>query len=402
MVIKYIPKKSGVKFMVKNPMIKEEVYMARPGENIRKRKDNRWEGRYRVYSEEKGKIVYKSVYGKSYKEVKAKKQAWESRIRDKEIGLERNRADNAGKDILFRKVAEEWLEEVKKLRKPSTHIKYSMIYHKQLEIAFHDAVLSDITDTFVREKISVGLSDSLTGSIYCVLNRILRFASEKYGITLSILKKPEKTEHRNRPVKILGRAEQEKMFVVLYCTMDIFKVAVLLCLYTGMRLGELCALKWDDIDLKNKTVTISRTVQRLYVQGCATKTILVETSPKSAHSKREIPLSAEVLELLLKFYNGKKYVFGGDKPMEPRKMQYHFKEILKEARLEDKNFHALRHTFATNCIEGGMDVKSLSEILGHSNVQITMNRYVHPSMDTKRKYMNALSGIYGHMMGQVG
>ena len=88
--------------------------------------------------------------------------------------------------------------------------------------------------------------------------------------------------------------------------------------------------------------------------------------------------------------------------MEPRTLQYHFKKILKEADLTDKNFHILRHTFATNCIEGGTDVKSLSEMLGHSDVQITLNRYVHPTMDTKRRHLDVLSLFYGQIYGQVG
>ena len=128
----------------------------------------------------------------------------------------------------------------------------------------------------------------------------------------------------------------------------------------------------------------------------------MEMAPKSGHSRREIPLSAAVLELLIRFRSDKEYVFGGDKPMEPRTMQYHFKKILKEAGGTDMNFHILRHTFSTNCVEDGMDVKSLSELLGHSNVQITLNRYVHPSMEVKRRYMDSLSAFYGQIHGHAG
>lgn len=183
--------------------------------------------------------------------------------------------------------------------------------------------------------------------------------------------------------------------------MTTFKKAILICLLTGLRLGELCALKWSDIDLENKVLTVNRTVQRLYTEGYKTTTILSETTPKSEYSRREIPLSDIVLELFLDIRNDKEYVFGGDKPLEPRTLQYQFKKILKAAKLPDKNFHILRHTFSTNCIEGGTDVKSLSEMLGHSDVQITLNRYVHPSMDTKRQYMDDLSKFYGQICGQV-
>lgn len=175
---------------------------------------------------------------------------------------------------------------------------------------------------------------------------------------------------------------------------------MLLCLFTGLRLGELCALKWSDVDWENSTLTVNRTVQRLYVEGYKTLTVLKETLPKSEYSRREVPLSDAVLEILEKLRNDREYVFGEDRPLEPRTVQYHFKKILKEAGMEDKNFHVLRHTFSTNCIERGVDVKSLSEILGHSDVQITLNRYVHPSMDAKRRHMNNLSSFYGQICGQ--
>lgn len=174
-----------------------------------------------------------------------------------------------------------------------------------------------------------------------------------------------------------------------------------MCLFTGLRLGEICALKWSDIDLENRILTVNSTVQRLYTEGYKTMTALIETMPKSECSRREIPLSDTALEIFASFTTDTKYVFGGDKPLEPRTLQYQFKKILKDAKLPDKNFHILRHTFSTNCIEGGTDVKSLSEMLGHSDVQITLNRYVHPSMDTKRQYMNDLSKFYGQICGQA-
>lgn len=257
-----------------------------------------------------------------------------------------------------------------------------------------------MTDFFVHEKLSDTLSDSVRKSVYCVLNQILKFASVQYSLTITPLKKPV-SEMYNKPIKVFSKSEQKQLMAVLYQEMNLFKMAVLLVLFTGLRLGELCALKWTDIDFENKLLTVNQTVQRLYVEGHKTKTILMETAPKSEHSRREIPLSIILLELLMKFYNGKKYVFGSDRPMEPRTMQYQFKKILKEANLADTNFHILRHTFSTNCVENGMDVKSLSEMLGHSDVQITLNRYVHPSMDTKRKYMDSLSAFYGQIYGQA-
>lgn len=378
--------------------------MARHGENIRKRKDGRWEGRYPLYSEKKGKLVYHSIYGRTYEEVRDKLNTQKNNL--KETQNEKIKSTEPpilymSTDILFSDAAEEWLLEVKETRKLSTYVKYNLIYQNHLKEAFGNIALSGITDELAKEKIPVSLSHSIQRSIYCVLNQILKFASKHYYIAVSSIKK-DSFHMRNRSIEILTKKEQEKLLQELYRRMDIFKIVILLCLYTGLRLGELCALKWTDIDQENQILMVKRTVQRICVEGKQTKTILLVTEPKSECSRREIPLSDIILEHLLQFQNGKEYVFGGDKPMEPRTLQYHFKKILKEADLTDKNFHILRHTFATNCIEGGTDVKSLSEMLGHSDVQITLNRYVHPTMDTKRRHLDTLSLFYGQIYGQAG
>lgn len=372
--------------------------MARHGENIRKRKDGRWEGRFAVYSKAKEKKVYRSVYGKTYNEVREKLVLHKNLS---ENSLSETSLTQAEKIINLCDMAEEWLKNIKCSRKTSTYVKYYAIYHNHIKQLFDNTVISEITETSVREKISDHLSDSISKSIYCVLNQILKYTSKKYCISTPNLKKSESVI-QNRPVQTLSQGEQKKLISVLYKDVTIFKTSVLLCLFTGLRLGEVCALKWSDIDFENKIFTVNRTVQRLPANGRHTKTALIETVPKSECSKREIPLSDIAFKLLQGNCNRKEYVFGDYKPMEPRTLQYHFKKILNEANLEDKNFHILRHTFATNCIERGIDVKSLSEILGHSDVQITLNRYVHPSMDTKRRYMDKLSKFYGQFYGHAG
>lgn len=370
--------------------------MARHGENIRKRKDGRWEGRFLVYDEEAGRKVYHSVYAQSYKEVRRKMDI-QKKLRD----TQGNTVDKSSPcEISFLNAAREWLVQIKNEKKPSTYAKYSTVFRCYIETPFTDAMISGLADAAVAEKISDHLSDSVRKSIYCVLNQILKYASERYTITTPVLTKPV-SNIKKKPVKVFSRSGQKALVKVLYQDMDHFKLAVLMCLFTGLRLGEVCALKWSDIDLDNKVLTVNRTVQRLPVTGQNTKTALVEMMPKSECSRREIPLSDTVLKLLTDFQNGKEYMFGGDRPLDPRTLQYHFKKILKEAEQEDKNFHILRHTFATNCIEGGMDVKSLSEILGHSDVQTTLRLYVHPSMDTKRKGMEHIAQFYEQIRGQV-
>jgi len=366
--------------------------------------DGRWEGRYGVYCEERGKKKYISVYGRSYEEVKKKLTINKNLLEkpgsscgqsSREIRENRQR-----RDILFMDAAAEWLADVRQKQKLSTYVKYSLICRNHLEKAFGKAPLSGITDTLVGERLSGELSESLQKSIYCVLNRILRYGALRYGMSLPQLKIQISGVH-SKPTRALACQEQTKLFDALYRGMDRYKLAVLLCLHTGLRLGELCALKWSDIDLEDGILAVNRTVQRLYTEGRPTKTALLETKPKSGHSQREIPLSSAITKLLVRFRSGKSYVFGGDRPLDPRTMQNHFKKILKEAGLKDKNFHILRHTFATNCVEGGADVKSLSEMLGHSGIQITLERYVHPSMESKRRYVDSLSGFYGRICGQI-
>ena len=370
---------------------------------VRRREDGRWEGRYPVYSVEKGKQVYRSVYGGTYDETREKLAIKKNMLKNGKIINDMEKKSQTQillKNIMLTDMLQEWLAEVKAKRKPSTYVKYSLICHNHLENNFRNITVAEITDSLVRERISGALSESLQKNIYCVLNQVLKYTSIQYSVKLSSLEKPVR-ETKNRTVKVLSQKEQKTLISVLYQEMNPFKTAILLCLFTGLRLGELCALKWEDIDFENEILTVSRTVQRLYVDGHKNKTALVETAPKSECSRREIPLTDSVLELLLKFESDKEYILGGDKPMEPRTMQYHFKKILKDINLQKQNFHVLRHTFSTNCIEGGVDVKSLSEMLGHSDVKITLNRYVHPSMDTKRQYMNILSGFYGQIYGQT-
>lgn len=378
--------------------------MARHGENIRKRKDGRWEGRYPVYSAEKGKRVYRSVYGRTYDEAREKLTIQKNLVKTGRIvdGTEKKyQTQILLRDIMLTDMLDEWLAAVKEKRKPSTYVKYRLICRNHLENNFRNITIAEITNSLVREKISDTLSESVQKSIYCVLNQILKYASIQYSVKIAVLKKPV-PEKKNRPVKVLSKKEQKTLISALYREMDLFKMGILLCLHTGLRLGELCALKWEDIDFENKILAVNRTVQRLYTDGYKTKTVLVETAPKSECSRREIPLTDSALELLVKSGTNKEYIFGGDKPMEPRTMQYHFKKIIKDINLQNQNFHILRHTFSTNCIEGGVDVKSLSEMLGHSDVKITLNRYVHPSMDTKRQHMNTLSRFYGQIYGQTG
>ena len=377
--------------------------MGRHGENIRKRNDGRWEARYMTYDSKKNEKICRSVYGHTYEE--AKKKRTEALSKTEFLIESENVSEktmNLLQDVAFGTMAKEWLTTVKSEHKQSTFEKYSFVYHSYLESALGGIMLSQITEKFVCDRLEYckTVSESLHKSIYGVLNGILRYTAKRYHIILPEIKRQSGKGHR-KETETFTKSEQGKLLSVLCTNTDRFKLGILLCLFTGLRLGELCALKWSDIDFSNKTLTIRRTVQRLYVEDRSTKTALTETSPKSGNSKREIPLQDTIAALLMKFQNEKEYVFGSNKPLDPRTMQNHYKRILREAGIAYKNFHTLRHTYATNCIEGGTDVKSLSEMLGHSSVKITLNYYVHPSMDTKRMYADNLCEFYAKLHGQV-
>lgn len=378
--------------------------MPRRGDNIRKRTDGRWEGRYRVISED-GRKRYLSVYGKTYGEVKEKISA--------EMYLS-GRADSAvlqpvrisGNpqvcDIDFCVLMEEWLGEVEQNRKYSTYVKYKKLYTCHIQNVFSSDKLSQMTNGYIQTHLAaLEMSDATRQNVLAVMKQALRYAEKQYGYPMPSLMGCT-MQKRPHSIEVMDRMEQIRLIQFLNSDMDISKAGIYLCLFTGIRLGEVCSLKWADINQNRGLLHVNRTVQRIESKEGPTKTVLLESPPKSVFSKRIIPMSDSLLSLLIKFKReGQEYVLQKNRPMEPRTYQNHFKKYLKQIDAPNYNFHVLRHTFATNCVDSGMDIKSLSEILGHSNVQITLNRYVHPSMDTKRKYLNALSAEYGQICGQA-
>lgn len=367
--------------------------MARKGENLRKRKDGRWEGRYTVQRLGVSKVL--SVYGSTYKETK------EKLTRAKMIAATaKDMQETKSRKVSVNIIAEAWLAEIRQGRKYSTYVKYKSIYEKYIKESLGNLLPEKLNSNTVREAIPPDLSASIKMSISCVMNGILNYGSS-HKISPDIrIKIPVQKEHPDS-IRTLDLSEQQKLIRFLYQDMDIYKLGILLCLSTGLRLGEICALKWSDIDMNLKILSVSRTVQRIESEHETKRTKLLIQNPKTVCSKREIPVSDEMHRLLKKYQQGEGYLFRQKSPLEPRTYQNKFKSYLHTAGISEANFHALRHTFATNCIENGADVKSVSEMLGHSDVKITLNRYVHPSVATKRNHMNSLSSIYGQYMGQV-
>lgn len=369
--------------------------MGRKGENIRKRNDGRWEGRYKCIYGGREEPRYRSVYAKTYKKVKEKLLLCKTTSQEAQSAA----VGDDHKKILFGDAAQQWLSEVRETKKYSTYVKYQSIYAKHLAGALGKCRIDQVTDRALNALALSGASASIQRSAYCVINQVLSFARSKYGVPIRKLADMGERQ-KGKPVKAIDHTDQLKLTAYLYKEMDLSKLGILLCLFSGMRLGEVCALKWEDIDLRQNLIHIRRTVQRIKAEDGEKKTRLMETAPKSAFSEREIPVSATVAKLMEPFKKGNGYFLGGSKPMEPRTYQNRFKAYLKKAGAVEYNFHALRHTFATNCAEFGVDSKSLSEIMGHSDVQITLKKYVHPGLEAKRRYMEGLWSEYGQKYGQ--
>lgn len=198
--------------------------------------------------------------------------------------------------------------------------------------------------------------------------------------------------------RVLSESEQQRLRDYLCRDLSPQKLGVLISMYTGLRIGEICAMRWGDVDLERGTMSIRRTVQRIrnldYREGSGqSRTKVIFDVPKSRSGQRCIPIPSFLLEIMRTQRRPEGcYILTGsaDSFLEPRAFQNRYRSLLRDAGIEYINFHALRHTFATNCVNLGFDVKTLSEILGHSNVSVTLNTYVHPSVSVMRSYMERL------------
>lgn len=372
--------------------------MSKKGENIYKRKDGRWEARYIKGINENGKTIYGYLYGKTYGEVKEKKLA---------VMLScKNENDIVKVKLIFKDVSMKWLESQREVVKESTYAKYFNVVYKYLIPYFGELSIIDINVEKINDFSNyllksgggkkAGLAPKTVIDITSILKNILN-SSKRYGISTEYnLHTFKIKKRRNLSLKILSTTEQVTLVDYLLSDLTEKNLGIIICLFTGIRIGELCALKWNDISLTDRTFFIHSTMQRIQNVNSSKgpKTKIIITTPKSICSTRIIPITNSILTVLKKFYTNQiGYVLTGsdDKYMEPRVMQRYFQKIINLLSIEKVSFHALRHTFATRCVENGMDIKILSEILGHSSVNITMNCYVHPSMELKRKQMEKIS-----------
>ena len=303
--------------------------------------------------------------------------------------------------IEFKRVASIWLQRNRIRWKASTYSKYYHIVYDVLSEIIGECDVSSINSMqvqlFANEMFENGFEVMTVKEYINVINCIIDFAHQE-GYNASEKVRIVYPKRKNKEIQILSKKDQLKFVRYLSQDIDLPKLGILFALYTGIRCGELCALKWSDINLEDKTVTINKTIQRIQCRGDneAAKTKVIIMPPKTDKSNRIIPIPDFLIEKLLLYACDQSSFFltgSSEQYIEPRTMQNKFNKYISKSGITKIKFHALRHTFATRCIELGFDIKSLSEILGHANVGITMNLYVHSSFDLKIENMNKLNQI---------
>lgn len=372
--------------------------MSKRGENIYKRKDGRWEGRYIKCRTLHGRIQYVYVYGKSYSAVKSKLKETAS--------MPIQTSDSwATQPTSYSEILKMWLLSTKNHVKESTFSRYNHLVERHIQSFLGGYQIGEISNALLEKYIdhllqcgrldgSGGLSPKSVSDILVVIKRSMRYAQENNHLVICSTAGLSVKRSRNN-MRVLSKIEQRQLEYVLMQDMDLTKFTVLLCLYTGIRIGEACALRWEHIRLDSGILEVRETMQRIQApQNMASKTRIIITEPKSASSNRDIPLPRFLMQYAVQFQADRNaFVLTGEKNqfIEPRTLQNRFRNYVKTSGIEHANYHALRHTFATRCVELGFEIKSLSEILGHSNVNITLNKYVHSSFELKKKNMERLN-----------
>jgi integrase len=382
-----------------NKSLGEDMPVPKKGNNIYKRKDGRWEGRFIKGYGEKG-AVYGYVYAPSYGEAKRKLAAAAT-------ALASATASAAAVRLSFSAAAARWLVGLGLRVKPSTEARYAWLLRRHILPRLGGLKLDKLTtgqiENFTKEKLTNGRLDGRGGlaaktvrDMLSVVKSVLSFAArEGCAVSAVTVVYPR---NQAKTMRVLSRQEQTALEKALRRQFDVYKLGILLCLYTGLRIGEACALRQGDVSLSEGVISVRRTAQRLKNHaGGKPRTVLTTGRPKSKCSERDIPLPPFLAELIAAHADpGWEYLLNKKgRCLDPRTLQNHFQRLLQEAGIKHANFHALRHTFSTRCIEEGMDAKSLSEILGHADVKITLNRYVHSSPEQKRAGMNKLARLFG-------
>ena len=297
----------------------------------------------------------------------------------------------------IREVAILWKKDKQQYVKQSTLSAYALILENHILPTFgnkrqlHE---KDVQD-FTLLKLQEGLSQKTVKDILIVLKMIQKFGQKHEILPMTEWSVKFPTEQKKNVLEVLSIANQKKIMQYVKDNFTFRNLGIYICLSTGMRIGEICALKWSDINLSTETISVNHTIERIYIiEDDKRHTELVIGTPKTQNSMREIPISNELLKIirpLKKVMNDNYFILTNEaKPTEPRTYRNYYKQLLKDLDIPDLKFHGLRHSFATRCIESQCDYKTVSVILGHANISTTLNLYVHPNIEQKKKCINKM------------
>ena len=301
------------------------------------------------------------------------------------------------KEKTINQITEEWKEEKKKYVKKSTYAAYQLLIQNHIKPYFGDlyGVNEEKVQQFVFDKLDAGLSEKTIRDIIIVLKMILKFGIKNGYLEYVQIDAKFPSKQEKKDLDVLSKADQKKFMEHLRNNFTFKNLGIFICLSTGMRIGEICGLRWCDVDTVEGVIKVRHTLQRIYIiEGETRHTELLLDIPKTANSVRDIPMSSELLKMLKslnKVVNENYYVISNDiKPIEPRTYRNYYKKLCKQLDIPELKFHGLRHSFATRCIESKADYKTVSVLLGHSNISTTLNLYVHPNKEQKKKTIDKM------------
>ena len=319
--------------------------MPRRGENIYKRKDGRWEGRYIRGRTPAGKAEYGYVYAKSYAACREKRRKMEEAIPQKPI---------LTGEMSVAQAVEFFLSDRRGELKASTIGRYEYMANHYVIPDLGSILLRDLTaeklSAYFKSLQDKGLSSKTARDIGVLLKTIFKVAKKKCHCDCPG-RDVELPAYHGKKIEVFSDHEIALLAQKILETPDITGLCILLVLNTGLRLGEICALRKSDIDYRSGFLRIERSAARVRDTYLLTNT---------------------------------------DTPLEPRTMQYRYRKLLERCGVRYRNFHAMRHTYATRCMENGVDIKSLSELLGHADIRTTLQTYIHSSLAHKKQAVQSI------------
>lgn len=301
------------------------------------------------------------------------------------------------KTMTIKEIVELWRENKRQYVKKSTLSAYTLLIQNHLLPVFGEMnhIEEAVVQDFVFRKLDNGLSQKSIKDILIVLKMILKYGVKNKMIEYSQIDIKFPTERERHDIEVLSRADHKKIISHIQDHFTFKNLGIYICLSAGMRIGEICALRWRDIDTDSGVINVRQTIQRIYlIEANVRRTELVLDTPKTKNSIRDIPMTKDLIKLLKplkRVVNESFFVLTNDrKPTEPRTYRNYYKQFMRELDMPDLKFHGLRHSFATRCIESRCDYKTVSVLLGHSNISTTLNLYVHPNMEQKKRCIDQM------------